>query len=71
MKDLSSMLKPETALTSGLSMSAGNTVSPNAHATAMGAPGSEPVNPPPKIGYAEDTPGMDIPPVHDYAKKVK
>lgn len=70
MEDLSKMLNPETALTAGESMSAGNTVSPSVAKTAMAAPGSMPVNVPSVKPRTHDEPGMEVPPVHDYAKKV-
>lgn len=62
------MLSPETGLTGGESMNAGNTTT--IPGVAMQAPGSRPVNPLPP-GAEVDTPELDIPAVHDYAKKVK
>lgn len=61
MKDLSHLVNLETGLTAGESNSAGNTVNrPNP--TGIGAPGSEPVNPPPAMSEL-DTPGMEVPAV--------
>lgn len=59
MKDLSHLVNLETGLTAGESGSAGNTVNrPNM--PGVGAPGSQPVNPPPP-GSELDTPGLEIP----------
>ena len=67
--DMSHLCPVDSALTGGSSMSAGNTTSRPLPAGAGGAPGSEPVNPPPP-GSTPDNPGLDIEPTTSYTKKV-
>jgi hypothetical protein len=57
--DLDHLAPTGDALTGGSSMSAGNTVAAPAAAVLDGAPGSEPVNPPPP-GAEPDRPGVDV-----------
>lgn len=67
--DLSHLVPVNVGLTGGASMSGGNTTSRPLPAGAGGAPGSEPVNPPPP-GVTNDNIGPAVPPVSDYTKKV-
>jgi hypothetical protein len=67
--DLSHLVPMDVALTGGASMSAGNTTSRPLPPGAGGAPGSEPVNPPPP-GVSNDHIGLNIEPQTSYTKKV-
>lgn len=66
--DMSHLVPMDIGLCGGASMSAGNTTSRPLPANAGGAPGSEPVNPPPP-GASPDNPGLDIGPVTSYEAK--
>jgi hypothetical protein len=67
--DMSHLVPIDLGLCGGESMSGGNTTSRPLPSGAAGAPGSEPVNPPPP-GTVNDNPEMDIKPFKSYTKKV-